>query len=218
MSGFDVVKVVAGVMASLGGGGAVVLAFSSFLGKLWSERLLEKERHEHRKEMQAMQQEGGELLEGLRIQANRDSLVHRLQFEKEFSLYEEIWGPLSNMALSLDVSRIVLFNTVASAENKTNRLHKTIKELDVFFEDYKRIVLSKKPFYPPELFDVLRKIEYLLADEYTDLLRSVSDGVFNGSPDAHKKMLETLKELNSFIDKVSEIIRSRIWLNFNEQK
>jgi len=47
MSGYDVLKIVLGVIASLGGGGAIVLLLSGWLGRVWAERLMEKERHAH---------------------------------------------------------------------------------------------------------------------------------------------------------------------------
>ena len=43
----DVVEVGAAVITSLGGGGALVLGFSNYLGKIWADRALEKQRHEY---------------------------------------------------------------------------------------------------------------------------------------------------------------------------
>jgi hypothetical protein len=42
-------KIAAAIILSLGGGGAIVFALSGYLGKLWADRALENQRHEHAK-------------------------------------------------------------------------------------------------------------------------------------------------------------------------
>ncbi|MEJ8680107.1 hypothetical protein P0C22_16350 [Plesiomonas shigelloides] len=42
----DVFKIIAAMIASIGAGGAVVFALSSWLGKLWAQRILENEKHQ----------------------------------------------------------------------------------------------------------------------------------------------------------------------------
>lgn len=39
----DIIPIVGSVIAYLGGGAVVVLGFSSWLGKLWAKRILDKE-------------------------------------------------------------------------------------------------------------------------------------------------------------------------------
>jgi hypothetical protein len=43
----DAFRVAAAIIASLGGGGAIVLGLSSYLGKVWADRALEKEKHKY---------------------------------------------------------------------------------------------------------------------------------------------------------------------------
>ena len=42
----DAFKIIAAMIASIGAGGAIVLALSTWLGKLWAQRILESERHQ----------------------------------------------------------------------------------------------------------------------------------------------------------------------------
>jgi hypothetical protein len=46
MSWEDVLKIVTATIASVGVGGALVLALSSFIGKIWAARILENEKHQ----------------------------------------------------------------------------------------------------------------------------------------------------------------------------
>jgi len=43
----DVFETAAAVVASLGGGGAIVWGFSGYLGKVWADRGLERQKHEY---------------------------------------------------------------------------------------------------------------------------------------------------------------------------
>lgn len=43
----DIVNIVAGVIFSLGGGGMIVFGLSSWLGKVWADRLMQSERAKH---------------------------------------------------------------------------------------------------------------------------------------------------------------------------
>jgi hypothetical protein len=45
------------VLISLGGGGAIVVALSAWLGKIWAERLMERERLAHDKELEHLRTE-----------------------------------------------------------------------------------------------------------------------------------------------------------------
>ena len=56
--GLKEIAAIAGtILASLGGGAAIVFAFSSWLGKVWANRLMEKERAEYNKELERLKSE-----------------------------------------------------------------------------------------------------------------------------------------------------------------
>ena len=47
-------ELAAAILVSLGGGAANVLGFSSWLGKIWANRLMEKDKAEHAKELERL--------------------------------------------------------------------------------------------------------------------------------------------------------------------
>lgn len=49
MSWQDILKIIATAIASVGGAGAIVWALSSFFGKIWANKLLEKQKQNIRK-------------------------------------------------------------------------------------------------------------------------------------------------------------------------
>lgn len=54
MSGPDILKVVIGFIAALGGGGAIVLGLSNFLGKIWADRYAQQNEQEHERELEKL--------------------------------------------------------------------------------------------------------------------------------------------------------------------
>ena len=75
----DIVKIVAGVIAALGGGGAIVAGLSSWLGKVWADRLMVKETAKFRED-----------LERLTKQLERKNYVSKVRFDAEFAIYQEL--------------------------------------------------------------------------------------------------------------------------------
>lgn len=57
MSLTDALKFVGWLLWALGGGGAVVLAFSDRIGKVWAERYAQKHQHRHERELEELRAE-----------------------------------------------------------------------------------------------------------------------------------------------------------------
>lgn len=74
----DVLNIVAAAVLSVGGAGAVVMALSSWLGKIWAERLMEREKAEHAKE-----------LENLRSELRKNSEVELAGLRNELDIFKE---------------------------------------------------------------------------------------------------------------------------------
>ena len=50
----EIVKIATAILLSLGGGGAIIFAFSSWLGKVWADRIMAKERANFEREITAL--------------------------------------------------------------------------------------------------------------------------------------------------------------------
>ncbi len=72
-------KTVIGILVSLGGGGAIVMALSSWFGKRWAERLMARETAKYREE-----------LERLTKQLERKNYVSKVRFDAEFAIYRDL--------------------------------------------------------------------------------------------------------------------------------
>jgi len=116
----DLAKLVRDLAQSAALGAVVVVPLAGWLGKVWAARILEKDRLRYGSELEALKTqfklradrelEGdkqafqseleklkAELLRALehtRTESTKHVLVHRLQFEKEFTVYTELWAAL----------------------------------------------------------------------------------------------------------------------------
>ena len=75
----DILKIVSGVIVALGGGGFIVAGLSSWLGKVWANRLMAEEKAKYEKE-----------LERLAKQLERKNYVSKVRFDAEFAIYQEL--------------------------------------------------------------------------------------------------------------------------------
>lgn len=66
------------ILGSLGGGAAIVFGFSSWLGKVWANRLMAKEKAEHAQE-----------LESLRCRLTRDTESYKIKLKKSEFLFQK---------------------------------------------------------------------------------------------------------------------------------
>lgn len=86
----------------LGGltGSGVILVLSSWLGKVWANRILEKDRIHFQTKMET-------LLEDLRTQDRKELFVHQLQFEKEFDVYIRLWKAVLKLKEAATAFKII---------------------------------------------------------------------------------------------------------------
>jgi hypothetical protein len=123
MTFLDIAKIALTVIASIGGGGAIVFGLSSFLGKLWADRALEKQRHEYAQMIQGKQHQLDAALKRVQMELDTLGLLHSLRTKEEFSRLSKLWKRLANLTEAFKLlttseptnpasnNRLELFNT-----------------------------------------------------------------------------------------------------------
>lgn len=71
------------VLLALGGGGAIVLVLSSWIGKIWAERILANEKHTYDKQLDQFKTE----IQFIKERAS-------LNYQQKLELYKAVTGPL----------------------------------------------------------------------------------------------------------------------------
>lgn len=82
------------VILSLGGGSAIVVGVSSWLGKVWANHILEDEKAKHQKEIEGYKSELQKELERLNAIQDKALYISKVQYDNEYRIYQEIWQKL----------------------------------------------------------------------------------------------------------------------------
>ena len=106
----DLTKIVVSILAALGGGAAIIAGFSSWLGKIWAARLMEKEKARHQKDLEEFKTEAmrylekekaqyQEKLEALRGKLSRENDLTGQTLREKISLYKTVIPPIVDLVL-----------------------------------------------------------------------------------------------------------------------
>ena len=158
----QVFEVAGAMIFSLGGGAAIVFALSSWLGKVWANRILEKEKAEHSKEIEYYKSELNKELN--RINAMQDKALHisKGQYDYEYKIYQEIWGALQNIIRMIEN---ISFPRIYNAEDfklKYKKIYKKCKKFEFKINKYSL-------FYQEQFINELYKILTLAVSFCTDI-------------------------------------------------
>ena len=180
-----------------------VVGLSAYLGKVWAGRILERDQAKHRTQIET-------LLADLRVRDDKELLVHRLQFEKEFAIYQELWRNARRLALACQG-----LSDLYQGQKSHSELSAELGEAhDTFLET----TLSNHPFYAVAVYEAaqaLRKlvVELHLSDRRVQRLegRGQSDAIVEKLIELDEAKVGLLKEIPAALPSLSDAIRERIW-------
>jgi hypothetical protein len=91
MGSKEILQICATVIASLGGGGLIVFGLSGYLGKIWADRGLEKQKQEYTQLNLKFQSQLDLATRRLQIELDALGHLHKLRTESEFEKVRELW-------------------------------------------------------------------------------------------------------------------------------
>lgn len=177
--------------------GGIGGAVASCIGNWFVNKKLQAQKHEHNKQ-----------LESLKSKLGKKTTVHKLQFEKEFQLYEGLWKGLT------DVRRSAVITPTLDSMPEGKTLYDVYKDrfenaVDAF-NKANDLFEYHRPFY----HDDVSKITRDLLSQCRGYIRSVgqmlSYGSFNDK--LHDEADELLKKVPEAITQIEEVIKRRIGL------
>lgn len=140
----EIFKTITAVLASIGGAGVIIIGISSWLGKVWANRILEKDRFKY-----------SSLLEELRIGYSRDLEERRSELEKsktlfnrysehQFNLYNDLFRSLYDLKIAADnLWEVADFTRLRDFSIQLNSTINTIEKSILLIEDNHYEQLSK---------------------------------------------------------------------------
>jgi hypothetical protein len=178
--------------------GGIGASLIGLLGKLWIDRKLAKERAASEKQ-----------LESLKAELAQKHTIHKLQFEKEFTIYQELWEALVRLK---DASIYFRPGLEISKSEETPQQAEERKR-KAFWDTYGkvvRLVELNKPFYAEEVY---KNTSNLLSTAWSTPGYYAIFGV-KGEPikEVYDRMKGAISQMSESIDKIEESIRERIGL------
>lgn len=184
---------------------AIIISLSSWLGKVWANRILEQDKAKYKLQVDT-------LLQDLRTRENKELFVHQLQFEKEFEVYKELWGKVLVLGRAGKYFRSLQTCPVKPLEEAYNDFSDAHNVLN-------KLVYDNRPFYAPKIFDLSKK----LLDTAYDVASSIKrQKIFEQKNDRSEKTVEKLIKLddnikrdldgiNILVGEICDAVRERIW-------
>ncbi|WP_148282299.1 hypothetical protein [Corallococcus coralloides] len=213
-------NLVSAVLLSVGGAGALIFGLSSWLGKVWANRILEREKLAIQRELHTLQAESSlrlhelkertdVLIKNIEAEHSRKHRVHNLQFAKEFELYTLIWKALHDLKLKIWALQPVGRPSEPLEKLKETRL-RCVQEFAKAWRIVEQTVNENQPFFPKEVYE---KIHALTQSSFDEAFK-YSSGEWKDDFDLglSQKALEGQQQLTSQIDAICNAIRTRIGL------
>jgi len=83
----DLLKLAGAILGSITSAGVIVLGFSSWLGKVWADRLMEKEKAKYEKELEALRNDFDKKMESYKVKLKKSEFI----FQKEYEATSEFF-------------------------------------------------------------------------------------------------------------------------------
>jgi len=151
-------------------------------------------------------------LEKLKSSLSKERYIHKVQFEKEFDIYQNLWKEL--VALRRSIFTLFIPNYLfvpldSEAENnievkKLERFRTVLEKATLTIEDY-------APFYSQKVFEYSTEM-LKLSRKLNSIYHEIKD-----PEEQYKKTKEKKEEMLSLINNIEKVIRDRIG-NMGEAK
>lgn len=205
MTATEVWNVALAVIASLGGGGLIVAALSSWLGKVWANRLMERERAQYAADLERLKSSLESSNRQLQAELEKTVFVTRVHFETEFKALADIWRLLARVRAAMSQLR-PRGDVLHEGETRESRLNERFSEYAAAVESFVAAADGQSPFYPQEIFNHLDALIVIAKREGTDV--QTSHDTFKGEWFARGE--RNFAEFKAGVDAVSDMIRERI--------
>ena len=91
----DIFMISGAILSSVGSAAVIIFAFSSWLGHVWANRILEKDKLKYSSELEKIKTK-------LNNESQKQNLMFSMYFEGQFKLYNDLWISLSELQSGVD--------------------------------------------------------------------------------------------------------------------
>lgn len=142
------------IIASLGGGAAIVFGLSNFLGKFWADRALEREKHKYAEILQNAKSALDKAVNRYQVELDSLRLVHTLRTTEEFSHLGKLWQHMAILQNALEgTTQHNVGFCILPADNEMRK-----KYIEKCRSDYEEALWKARKFFWEEKLFIPRTI------------------------------------------------------------
>lgn len=190
----EVFEVAGAILVSVGGATAILFGFSSWLGKVWATRILDRERSKYSEQLE-------EIKHRLELQRHSGEKV----FDAEFAVYRELWAAASHLrAVTIGIRSGLAPSTLTEQEHMER-----YKQFQDALWTFELFVESNKPFFAPEIYEALSHLQSFASAENR---RAMANRGLSGTELGRDRMDGVVPVIQGTED-VCRLIRARLFLD-----
>lgn len=153
----DAVALGTTMIAGLGGGGAIVLGLSGFLGRLWADRALEKDRHEYAELRAKLEGDLHNASQYLQAELDKFGFIHKLRTEGEFQRLSTLWKNFANLSFAFNgLPHIGMKLSPGDLEERKQYEWDRRKEFNIALTNAQQVFYEEMVFIPKGIADIAK--------------------------------------------------------------
>ncbi len=133
-----VLEIVATAIASVGGAGAIIWALSSFFGKMWANKILEKQKAEYQKDIEEYKSALSRELENVKATNERLTYISKVQYDIEISAIKDLTREIHYLLITCNtvvpVDKTLLKNSEEIILRNKKYYNLYVKSINKFME------------------------------------------------------------------------------------
>ncbi len=201
----DIFQLAGAVIIASGASGAVLFGLSSWLGKIWAERILRTDRLRYERCLADFRHQLNSEIEVLKAKNQRRVLVHKVQFETEFEAYKDIWTALSELSANTLALRPIL-DSINLGESESERKTRRFKEWHECMRFCCETIRRYEPFLPIVVLEKVDALTRSLNNEAIQYAKLPNNQAY------WEQQKQNSEKIDKLIDEVCDVIRERIGL------
>lgn len=167
MSPKEIWQITLAVLAALGGGGAIVFALSSWLGKVWAARILERDRRLYAEELEKLRANIQERSQLLDARLNRGQFASQMHFDAEFRATQAVWQAVAEARRTMTALRPSA-STSPVEETHEDKLKRLVERRGLFREARNALVNvldDRSPYLAEAVFECADEVRKVVVAE-----------------------------------------------------
>ena len=204
----EIFQTAAAILLSSGVAGVVIVGLSSWLGKVWANRILEQDRRRYGEELERLKHDMERASRRLQGDIDKTLFVHRIHFEAEFRALRQVWRRLSQLRNHMATLRPMV-HIAPHDDTPEKALQRLAERFNLFSHALNEAITAvddHRPFLSEEIHSAAAAALRAANAEYVSLKLHPQETTPNWYDEGQKNMDALLDSTNSVVN----LIRARL--------